>query len=620
MNSKDSLRIKENSLNKYLLPALVFLIFVLFIPFNLESQKRISRPLKPGEEGRGPWWMKATALTPDGRLPGLKSRKWWKKSLELKPGETLMLEEGGEARDRMAIRLESYELEDGQRVEVLVLVIDDDGNESLKSGGDYHDDCYLYDLNRDGQVDLMVDYADENRDGQADFLEIRYFERGYLTRAWIGYDFENIGEIISFKNPLELMSEIFTQNLNGKKLHFQNIYNQALRSWRPSGVCPVASFDLNDDGLTDLLVRVNLGSEGGNPVIASLEISLDADRGNGQDAPFHYDLGLTLAGKHPFDFNEYRIFSPERRPPQEVFSVPYEKISRLISDLEVSEAGFSWREYRDDNLEANPKWKEQEGQGIGWSGERRVLPSASTCFQKWNVRREIASVGGPLELYYSEVDHRIHLFRAEEGWLPIGYLAGLPRVGEIRYFDTDGNGYFDRREIYLTSSTRPVMTLPLPEDRNRKLPFDLNLISEIYLKEAVAASKVRNEFLINSMKKIYPYDPSSGLKAALERATAAETSYLLELLSLLYFINLRDHFLTIANQTLFQELLQNREGLPVGDLNPRAFKDPRRVSEPLPSDRAWKLARLLTELEQAYGLAQVERFDKIIDRIKELGF
>lgn len=564
--------------------------------------------------------MKVTALNTEGRLSSLKTKKWWKKTLELKPGEMLILEEGGEARDRMAVRLESYELEDGRKIEVLVWAIDDDGNESLKSGGDFHDDCYLYDLNRDGQVDLMVDYADENEDGQADFLEVRRFERGYLVQTWVGYDLEGVGEIINFRNPLELMAGIFRQNLNGKKLHFENTYNQTGRSWRPYGVCPVASFDLNNDGLADLLIRVSLKQEAAEPVISTIEISYDADRGNTQDKPFHYDLGLTLSGKHFFNLDEYRLYSPKRRPPQEVFSVPYEKVNNLVKDLEISEAGFSWKEHPDESLDRDAVWKEQEGQGIGWSWERRELPATSPCIQKWNVRREVASAGGPLEFYYSQVDHRIHLFRAEEGWLPMGYLAGMPRVGEVRYFDTNGNGYFDRREIYLTSSTRPVLVLPMAEDQNRKLPFDLNLISEFYLQEALPAALASLETFQAAMKKIYAYDPPPGLAAALSRANPAEKCYLQELNNLLYFINLRDHLLTVANQTLFQELARDLEGRPVGDLHPRVFKDPRRVTELLPSDRAWELAKLLTELERAYGQGQAEQFEKVIDRIKKLGF
>lgn len=605
--------------------ALIVLIFSLIIvtPWSLNSQKRNLRPLRPGEESRGPWWMKATALNPEGRLPSLRSKKWWKKTLDLKPGEVMILEEGGEARDRMAVRLESYELEDGQKVEVLVWIIDDDGNGSLKTGGDHHDDCYLYDLNRDGWVDLMVDYVDENDDRQPDFLEIRYFERGYLTQAWFGYDFEGIGEIIKFNNPLELMAEIFTQNLNGRKLHFKNAYHQGLRSWRPAGLCPLASFDLDSDGLTDLLVRVNLepGSMA-SPIIASLEISYDVGRSHTLNNPFHYDLGLVLVGKYPFDLDENRLFSARRRPPQEVYSIPYDRILHLLKAVQVEKAGLSWREFADDSLERNKSWKEQQGQGIGWSWERYELPATSPCIQKWNVRREVAFSAGQAELYFNEADNRIHLYGAREGWLPLGYLAGLPRIGEIRYFDTDGNGYFDRREIYLASSTRPVLVLPMPEDKNTRLLFDLNQISEFYLNKVLPTASNRTESMVRAMKKIHTYDPPPGLNMALERVAPGEKYFLQELYSLLYFIDLRDHLLTVANQVLFQELPtgEGLEGLPVGDLHPRAGRDPKKLFQSLSSDRAWKLARLLTELELAYSHGQLEQFENIVDRIKELGF
>lgn len=604
-------------------PALLILVLGLFLlaVASPPAQKKTVRSLRPGEEGRGPWWMKATALTAEGRLPSLKSRKWWKKTLEMKPGESLMLDEGGEARERMAVRLESYALEDGRTVEVMVWVIDDDGNDSLKAGGDFHDDCYLYDLNRDGQVDLMVDYADENEDGQADFMEVRYFERGYLVRGWFGYDFENIGELLKFKNPLELMVENFSQNLNGQKLYFKNVYDRASRSWRPAEVCPLASFDFNGDGLSDLVVRFNLDPELAEPVIGSLEISYDVDRSNNQDHPFHYDLGLVLVGRQPYGKDECQIYSSKRRPPQAVCSIPYDKIPGWLRDIEVTAAGFSWKEYPDETLEKIKGWQELEGQGIGWSWERKRLPLASASRQKWNVRREVASrSAAQVEFYYSPVDQRIHLLGAEEGWLPVGYLAGLPRVGEIRYFDTDGNGYFDRREIYLAASTRPVLVLPLTEKGNIKLPFDLNRISEFYLTEVLPAALARSEALLRAMGKIQTYDPPPGFSEAWNRAGPSEKRYLQDVKSLLAFINLRDHLLTVVNQTLFQELSRDSQGRPLGDLHPRLFRDPKQVGQSLPSDQAWKLARLLTELEQAYGLGQVERFEQLIDQIKELGW
>jgi hypothetical protein len=602
---------------------LCFAVFILslFISTSgfLKPEKATDRPLKAGEGRRGPWWMKQTALSAEGRMASLRSRKWWKKTRELKPGETMMLEEGGEARDRMAVRIESYELERGNGIEVLVWLIDDDGNDSLKTGGDFHDDCYLYDLNRDAQVDLMVDYADENGDGQADFMEVRYFERGYLVQGWFGYDFENIGEIIKFKNPLDLLAERFNQNFSGKKLYFKNLYQSSNRSWWPAEVCPAASFDLNDDSLSDLVVRSNLQAGAGGPFIGSLEVSYDLDRSNTLEDPFHYDLGLVLEGQQDFDLNEFRIYSSKRRPPQEVFAIPYGKILEQVKEYKVRAAGLSWKEFPGERLNRQIELKKLEGQGIGWSWERRKLESSSSNIQKWNVRREVASgLDGSVELYYSELDQKIHLFRSEEGWLPLGNFAGMPVIGEIRYLDTDNNGFFDRREVYLANSSRPVLVLPARKEKSRKLSLDLNQLSEFYLNEALAAAMSRTDKLLQAMKEIYSYEPPPGYLQALNQTNLSEKRYLQEFYSLMYFINLRDHFLTIANQTLFQELSEDDQGRPVGDLHPRVFKDPRQVGQPLKSDRAWELARLLSELEKAYAEAEEEGFIEIIKKIKDL--
>lgn len=605
---------------KHLFKLFLISCLILIEAAGLWSQKTSTRPLRAGDESRGPWWMKATALNTEGRLPSLRTRKWWKKSLELKPGESLIPEESGEARGRLAVRVESYELDGGEKVEVLVMIIDDDADGSLKAGGDYHDDCYLYDLNRDGWVDLMVDYADEDGDGQADFMEVRYFERGYLTRAWFGYDFDGTGEMIKFRNPVELMAEVFSFNLAGRKLYFKNVYARENRSWRPAEVSHLASFDFDGDGLSDMVVRANLSRDKTEPVIASLEISHDVDRSSTLARPFHYDLGLVLELRLPFDLNKFRIFSPKRRPPQEAFAVPFDEVKDLIKEAEPGSTGFSWREYPDENLEKNLEWKQLEGQGIGWIQERHWLSSAVPVVQKWNVRREIATAEGPVEFYYSEGDFRLHLFRAEEGWLPAGNLAGLPRLLEIRYFDSDRNGYFDRREVYLVNSTRPVLVLPLNQDGIKKIPFDLNLISEIYLKEALPKRVAVVEAFLGAMKKIYSYEQPPELNSALEKATPGERVFLQEIYCLLYFINLRDHFLTMANQVLFQELSVGPDRLPAGDLHPRVLTDPRQVFQPLKSDRAWELARLLTCLEEAFGQNQLEVFQKTVERIKALGF
>ena len=84
-------------------------------------------------------------------------------------------------------------------------------------------------------------------------------------------------------------------------------------------------------------------------------------------------------------------------------------------------------------------------EGVFWIWERRFMENTGGPGQKWNVRREYSPrASDRRELYYSGIDRRIHLKHAEEGWMQSGHFAGLDELGEIRMFDTDGNGYFDR--------------------------------------------------------------------------------------------------------------------------------------------------------------------------------
>jgi len=619
-------------------------IFVLVISFLfvktgvLRPEKRQIKPLRAGEESRGSWWMKPTAISVEGRMASLKSKKWWKKAVALKPGESLIVEEKGEAQDRMAVRIESYTSQSGEKVEALVWVIDDDGNESLKSGGDFHDDCYVYDLGRDGLVDVLVDYADENGDGQADFMEIRLFERGQLVRAYFGYDFENIGEMFKFKTPMDLVSEEFSWNLSGNKLYFKNVLNPLSGTWSPAELCPLASIDLNQDGLSDLVVRFNLqasssdfsrrhlpesfkrwSKEMSDLEVQSLEISFDVDRANSQEKPFHYDLGLNLEGRLRYDFEHYPIYSLKRRPPQEVYTVPYEKIMEVLNNYQAAITGLSWKEYGDQSTIGDSVSSPSEGEGIGWVWERKTVSTSLHNLQKWNVRREIAErPASQPGLYYSELDQRVHLYGAGEGWLQVGNFAGLPRLGEIRYLDTDRNGFFDYREVYLTNSIRPVLVLKAREEKAKRVSFDFRQLSDFYLNEVLPGVFDRNEKLLRAMRELYVFRPPDGLKEAMEKSRLSEKRYLQDIYCLLYLIDLRDHFLTLANQKLFQETVKEVNGKFYGDLYPGLFQSPRQVAVSIKSDQAWKLVRLITELEMSLAEAEVDEMIRILARIRDL--
>ncbi|MDD8019734.1 MAG: hypothetical protein PHU81_00910 [Acidobacteriota bacterium] len=612
---------------------IITFIFFLAAARSLAADEKISKALKAGEEKAGTWWMKQTAMSTNGRLISLKSKKWWKKALALEPGESFIIQERGEAKDRMLVRAEAFQADDGYLAEVLTWIIDDDANGSLLTGGDYSQDCYLYDLNRDGLVEVMIDYVDEDDDGQADFMEIRLYERGYLSLMWGGYDYEKIGEIFKFRTPFDLISGNFFKNLTGDKLYFKNVFNPLTGTFWPADLCPLASYDLDQDGLSDLVIRSHVQPavskdnfiepvnswlrELKDPVIKSLEISFDLAGENSQEKPFDYDVGLLQAGSLPFDLESARNFSPLRRPPQEVYFISRENLKALAFSYSPQAVGFSWQEFSTSSAAGATSSLENLGEGVGWLPERVRLPGSSSYLQKWNIRREVApDLIGPVEFYYSELDQKIHLFGSKEGWCQIGNMAGCPGLGEIRYFDTDQNGFFDRQEIYLINSSRPVLIISSAWAKVRKIPFDLQHLQEFYKKEVLPAAFDRDHRLLTAMKEVYKYEPPAGLLAGIEAAPENEKRYLLDVYCLLYFINLRDHYLTLANQILFQTDI--RPGQRPGDLDPSNVRSPREVGSFLKSDTAWQLARLISRLDQAWSRVDLASILQVLREIKSL--
>ncbi|MBC7364825.1 MAG: hypothetical protein H5U07_09875 [Candidatus Aminicenantes bacterium] len=614
----------------------LFTILIVCWTFVSGVERDVVRLLKPGEESRGPWWMKQTSLTAEGKMASLKSKSWWKKVRELRTGEQLLWKEGKVEKENMLVRITQLKDKNGNQIEVLVWGVDDDEDGSLLTGGDFHDDCYIYDFFRDGRVDFMVDYADENKDGQADFMEIRFFNRGQLTGAWIAFDYDGLGEMIKISGPADLISSELEFNLSGNKAYYRVRYEPQKLGWLPDSLFPLASLDIDGNGLSDKLFRLNLKPATGpkqvfeekigylpsglNQVeVSSLELSFDVDHGNSAETPYHYDLGLVISSQVIYHLEESKSFSPLRRPPQELPLIPLERLESLVKEVKARDVFLSWKEC---HLPIENKvliLTEKESHGLGWSWERIKAPSSSPDVQKWNVRREAAEkLNGQPEFYYSELDRRIHLFKAKSGWWPLGYVAGLPRIGEIRYFDTDDDGYFDRLEIYLASSVRPVLIINGHNKKITRLPFDLEAISKFYNEEILSVTLKRNEKLSQAMAEVLPYQMTEEFRRALSISTGSDKRYLLDIYNLLSFVSLRDHYLSLVNQKLFQAGEPDISGRFYGDLYPGLFRKPGKVNQEINSEQAWKLAALISALEMAFSDGDEDKFINILKEIKKL--
>ena len=111
------------------------LLTVLSLMWLAPGLQSVQKPLKAGEDGQGPWWMKQTAIKSDGSMASLKTKSWWGKARHLKVGESFVVDR--RARPRTGCSSGASAFNDPLRersVEAIVWVIDDDGDGSVRQG------------------------------------------------------------------------------------------------------------------------------------------------------------------------------------------------------------------------------------------------------------------------------------------------------------------------------------------------------------------------------------------------------------------------------------------------------------------------------------------------------
>ena len=596
-------------------------------------------PLRAGQEALGPWWMRQTQLTPDGHFGSLKTRRWWKKAAALAPGQSLVLDVGGEAKDRMLVRRETVTLH-GRPVDTLVWVIDDDGDGSIQAGGDRHADCYVIDYGVDGIVDRMVDYVDSDGDGRAEEVDVRFFTDGVLSYAWFAVDVDRDGLLWPLTDFGDSLEGCRTCQFEGDNVFYVNAFDPERGTWCPIGECPVATYDTDGDGASDIAVRVtavpaswdtakdpDFASSAyartwdrslADVVVANLRASYRVERDGGKDAVAPYGMSYNLAGRMPYKFPDMVRSEAGRRPPQETVVIPWKDARALAENFEARETGFSWLESGDDaTAPAGPA--EPDRKGLAWPWERRPMDESGGPSRKWNVRREWSSKpSAKRQLYYSDIDKRVHLFGAEEGWLQVGNFAGLGPLGEVREFDTDGDGYFDRWEVYLTNSTRPVRVTQVRDEKAKLIDGGPAALAGLLEKEILPRARAENDRLLAAIDALRPYEPPAELKAALARGSGGCRRYAQDVLRELAYLNLRDYYATLAGQTLFRDDRGGRPGEFWGDLGDRATPRRAGAAPAWDSVKAWKLAGLLEELDVIYGRGEYPRAAELIGEIAKL--
>jgi len=576
-----------------------------------------------------PWWEAETAMSDSGELL-LSKKPWWPRAQALKPGEHLVVRSGYPGGALMLVRREHLVRRDRTEVDAIVWVLDDDGD--LRPGdpdGDKDNDCYVVDYDGDGRADRMVDYIDNDGDGKPDEMEIRYFLDGRLRRAWFGVDLDKDGQMWDLI-AYEYSGDFFRSDPYGNNLLYANEYDPGRKRWVPHSECPFAFYDTDGDGESEVVIRVSAVPLGfdrqkepdyANSVFhytgpftermrdvgaMNVRYSVDIDGLSSPQRRLHYDLGFNMIGRVPYRFPGMAHESRLRRAPKTTLCIPHADLRQLADSYPAEQTGFSFREYWDSAVILGAPSFAHEGrrwEGVFWIWNRRIMHNTGGPTQEWNMRREFRPTPSTKrELYYCRADRRIHLKGASEGWLRVGHLSNREPWGEIRFFDTNGDGYFDRWEVHLAGSSGPARVSAVLDAGIRELPQDWDQLQKLYTQELLPEALQANKKLMAAMRGLQDFTAPEPLAKALEAATCdSERCYVQDVLRETQYLALRDQLGKRSS-----ELLQDPSGK-----DPRL--DPQRMAA---STRAWEYARLVSSLDAAYGEGRYDDAVRILGALQ----
>ena len=495
---------------------------------------------------RLPWYMRETAMTPEGRLTFL-NKPWWPRAKALAEGQSFTLDLNHDGRPDTLI-----ERKEGNIIEA----IDDSGK--AKNILNKVDTAYVVSYHGTGLVDRMVVYIDNNNDGKADEMEIRYYKDGYLRFGWFGENYDNDGaQIFSLKN-WQYAANGFTSKFRGNAMIYLNKYNPKTHGWGPLSECPFAFWDPDHDGPGDIVTRFSVAPLSSNTgsdrdyannyaymwapeavplarmgaMNVRLSFNIDPEPRHLDPERPHYNFGFNMVGDRLYRYPQMFYTNPRRRPPQTVVRIPWNEALSASLDYPAQRTGFTWDEARSVH-----RWE-----GQFWIYERELMYNTGGPTHRWNMRREYSSKAtARRRIYYSAVDKRYHLFGASEGWMEVGHMVDDKKDMEIRYFDTNGDGYFDKWEVFLAGNPIPVRVTTVLNPRARLVPLQRSFMIKDYNQKVLPHAIAEDEQLIGEMKKFVNSSLAAKYEAAAAKATMAERRrYCLDVSRELYFLGVRD--------------------------------------------------------------------------------
>jgi hypothetical protein len=574
-----------------------------------------------------PWWIVETAMRSEGELR-MDGHSWWSRAQALAVGEQFLIKSELPHGGWMLVRREAVIRGSGT---MIVWILDDDGDmDPNEPRGDHDSDCYVVSDEGSGAVDQMVDWIDLDGDQVPDRMEMRYFRESRLRTAIFMEDHDDDGvmqPVTDYRRKINHLTS-FLIDAYGNNMYFHQKYDPEKGVWIPISECPFAFHDTDGDGASEVVLRfattpinfdvVELPDYGNSwrrmlgpwlpemerMAVANIRYSFDIDNLSTRERPTHYEMGFNLLGRLPYsEIEGVRDMQPLSRPPQTTVHIPFKHTCELGNSYAARATGFSWHEFADGSIAIGDPRVDQDWdrrwEGVFWTWNRIFMDNTGGPNQTFNMRREYnPNPTTSREVYYSSVDGRLHLKGAREGFTRLGAIGGREPLGEVRTFDTDRNGYFDRWEYYVEGEGWPWLVAEPHNAVHEDFGDDWSAMAEHYntmLPRWIAQWKK----LISTLKDLNDFQaviPTHLKEAQNNNLSPGEQRYLLEHTA---YVLYRQWRAETHRQSLEQADTKMNE----------IFSD---MDKRVQMQEAWKAATLLTHCDRLLGAGELDALPSLI--------
>ncbi len=358
---------------------------------------------------------------------------------------------------------------------VLVRVLDEDGDLRTGEEPDLDSDIYLADWKADGSVDSVTDYTDNDGDHDVDEMGIYFigWKKDYIT-CWWGEDTGDDNLLWYDVGYTYRQDDCqYRSHFGGNETFSAYIIGLEDKEWHPGWENPFAFYDLDGDGVTEEVVRI----EGQGDIIQNLRYSFDADNDATPDSPRDFDVSLSAHAPDntPLDpkLSDKRVlrgipaggFLAYKDARQYAMTFPWAtyQLTWDENDLNIDGEAFEDLSFDDpqERWEGIITQKNEYFKQIGG-------PSCGPVNKRYEVDLESSS---PIRMYFSDTDQRIHLFGADHAWLLVDYDYNREPDMRYDYYDTDTDGYLDTWKLDLDMDGTPDAEWKAGPETTRDIPY-----------------------------------------------------------------------------------------------------------------------------------------------------